>query len=41
VDDDERKVSLELTVGGAHRGDQVTVVVALDEMRHDSASVSS
>ena len=32
MDDDEGEVPLELRVRGAHRGDQVAVVVALDEV---------
>ena len=33
--DDESEVTLELGVDGAHRGDQVAVVVVLDEVRYD------
>ena len=33
--DDEGEVALELGVDGAHGGDQVAVVVVLDEVRHD------
>ena len=35
VEDDEREVPLQLGVGGAHRGDEVALVVALDEVRDD------
>ena len=34
VDDDEREVPFELGVGGAHCGDEIAVVVLLDEVRH-------
>ena len=35
VEDDEREVPFQLGVGGAHRGDEVALVVALDEVRDD------
>ena len=33
VEDDEREVPLQLGVGGAHRGDEIALVVPLDEVR--------
>ena len=35
VEDDEREVPFQLGVGGAHRRDEVALVVALDEVRDD------
>ena len=35
VDDDEREVALELLVGGAHGGSEISVVVPLDEVDDD------